>query len=87
MTHCVPPLQPLARRELRFAHALATTTQPTVRDALPELGLTKDSARAYIKLIARKLPGDLPALAKIKVWARGGSLHVLGAPDAPSEAQ
>ena len=70
----------MARRELRLAYILASSRVQTIDEAAPLLGVSKETAKMYLKFLAPKLPGDIPSdLARVRVWARGASLHVLGA--------
>ena len=67
----------MPRRELRVAAASRHCT--SVPSLAKRLGLTPHTTRFYVHTIARKIPGDLPAFTRLKVWARGATLTVLGA--------
>jgi DNA-binding CsgD family transcriptional regulator len=41
------------------------------------LGLTKETVRDHCRNAAMKIPGDLPAQARVMAWARGATLDVL----------
>lgn len=42
-----------------------------------ELGVAITTVRHHVKLAVRKVPGDLPAMSRLAVWVRGGSIDVL----------
>lgn len=42
-----------------------------------ELGIATGTVRHHLKLAARKIPGDLPAMSRLSVWVRGGDIDIL----------
>ena len=72
----VPPLRRLTRTELELAGIVSLTGN--LRVAAIAAGVTHGYARHAVQQIARKLPGTLPALARVMVWARGGDMVALG---------
>lgn len=49
----------------------------TYGELAAHLKISEDMVRTHTKRAAKKLPGDLPAQAKVMVWARGATLDVL----------
>jgi hypothetical protein len=46
-------------------------------DACGELGVSLRTVRYHLYEAAKRIPGDMPAEAKVVAWARGASLDVL----------
>lgn len=42
-------------------------------------GVTTDTLRVHTRNAARKIPGTVPAMAKIDLWWRGGTIEALHA--------
>lgn len=42
-----------------------------------ELGVSRGMVRDHINRLAARIPGDLPATARIIVWVRGASIDIL----------
>lgn len=79
LTRCAAPLSPVPRRELRLAAVLAASSVQGIDAAAPLMGISRETARMYLKSLAPKLPGDIPSdFARVRVWARGASLAILG---------
>lgn len=74
---CAPLLKPMPRRELRCAAIIGASDEKSVAGLAVEMGLTLHTTRMYLKSIAEKIPGTLPPVARIRVWARGAPLSVL----------
>jgi len=66
----------MPRRELRVAKACADLD--SVEAVAKALGLSFHTTRGYIHEMSRKVPGTLPACIKIKLWAKGAPLSLLG---------
>lgn len=42
-----------------------------------ELGITYNTVESHARGAAARIPGDLPTMMKLTIWARGGTLDVL----------
>lgn len=72
----IVPKVPLTHTELELAALVSLTGN--LQATAYGLGRTKGSTKNAMAQIARKLPGKLPALSRVIVWARGGTLAMLG---------
>lgn len=68
-------------REVEVVRLAARGLRPPVIAGL--LGIRPATVRRHVQALARRVPGDLPPLARVVVWWRGGGLAVLGAADPP----
>lgn len=71
----VPLARPLTRRELYVAAMLSEGYNAPEIAAF--LGIGYKTVQSHIETGAKKIPGDMPAIAKVIAWFRGGSLYVL----------
>jgi DNA-binding NarL/FixJ family response regulator len=71
-----PPASPwderLTERQRAIVAALRAGEAPAAVAA--RLGMRLDSVRKAVARLAAHLPGDLPAQARVTVWARGGEV-------------
>lgn len=72
----VPPLKPLSSMQ-RVVATLAALglTHEQMRAELGNISLR--TVRYHLYEAAKRIPGDLPAEAKVVAWARGATLDVL----------
>lgn len=62
---------------MQFACCVLAGLNRTYQEMADELLIASSTARYHIEEAARKIPGDLPALAKCGIWARGATREVL----------
>lgn len=69
----VPTLRPFTRRELEVAQLLGEGLHtPQIAN---RLRLRRWTVESYVRSAASKLPGDLPARARLAVWWRGAPIE------------
>lgn len=71
----VPLRTGLTRREMELVTLIAQGRSNAEIACL--LRIRRDSIRTYTRNAASKIPGDLPARARILAWYRGAPLSVL----------
>lgn len=74
----VPLHAVLTRREAQVAELIGRGFK--LAQVAEGLGIGAVTARDYMYGVSSKIPGDLPARARIIVWWRGASLDILAAP-------
>lgn len=71
----VTPLKPLS--PMQYAVACLLGIGQSFDEIAAALHIKRGMVRSHIREANRKLPGDLPAKAKLVAWVRGASLDVL----------
>lgn len=71
----IKPKRPLSAMQSVVATLLGIGT--SIEEIARELHVSVACVRGHIKSGAQKLPGDLPAAARLMVWARGGTREQL----------
>jgi DNA-binding CsgD family transcriptional regulator len=63
--------------DMEFLVAALVGLNMTGTQIAKELGIAVGTVRHHAKAAKRKIPGDLPAMARLAAWARGASIDVL----------
>lgn len=71
----VPTYGKLSRMQLACAVLLGLGK--SYREIGEALKIEPTTVKYYLDLAARKIPGDLPAKARVMAWVRGASIDVL----------
>lgn len=71
----VEPLKPLTPVQLVIATMLGLSYSHA--EIAAELHITVGTVRDHLTHLAKRIPGDLPATARVIAWVRGASLDVL----------
>lgn len=66
----ITPMQEICVRMLATGHHNA-------RSIGEQLGISWQTVKKYVRIVAENIPGDLPAQVKVVVWWRGASIEVL----------
>lgn len=71
----VDPLKPITPMQLVIATMLGLKFSHA--EIAAELNITVGTVRDHLTHLAKRIPGDLPATARVIAWVRGASLDVL----------
>lgn len=71
----VPTYQPLS--PMQFLVAVLVGVGWSYRQVAKELKIEVSTVRMHLNVAASRIPGDLPAKARVVAWVRGASLDVL----------
>lgn len=71
----VPTYVPLS--PMQFLCAVLVGVGRSYKEIAAELKIEVSTVRMHINVAASRIPGDLPAKARVVAWARGATLEVL----------
>lgn len=71
----VPPLKPLS--PMQYAVVVLLGIGMSHEEVAATLRIKRSVVRSYMREALKKIPGDLPAEARLVAWVRGASLDVL----------
>jgi hypothetical protein len=63
--------------DMEFLVAALVGLNMTGPQIATELSIAVGTFRHHAKMAARKIPGDLPAMARLAAWSRGATIDVL----------